>query len=114
MTVERIEEARLRVEIATRVSKFRQRRQLTQEQLAQRAEISRSFVSDLESGTVAGNALVYVRLARALDCSVHLLLTGDEAPPTSAILEQLAQLSRRLDQFEENVTRELRKVGAGL
>jgi transcriptional regulator with XRE-family HTH domain len=66
-----------RAEIAKRIKGRRKELGLTQEALAQRAEVSKSFVSELEGGESAANGLVYLRIAKALDVSIQWLLTGE-------------------------------------
>src|SRR5437870_1060971 len=59
--------------------RIRQRRKelgRTQEALAEAAELSKSFVSEMEGGVAAASGLVYLRVAQALDVQVQWLLTG--------------------------------------
>jgi transcriptional regulator with XRE-family HTH domain len=59
--------------------RIRQRRRelgLTQEALADAAGLSKSFISEMETGLAAANGLLYLRVAAALDVEVQWLLTG--------------------------------------
>lgn len=114
MTVERMDEGAQRVQIAERVRTRRKDLGLTQDVLAIRAEISKSFMSEVESGVTSANALVYVRLARALNCSVEFLLTGDSPPRQSRVVlelgriaEALQGLGQQLGRFDDKLTKQL-------
>jgi transcriptional regulator with XRE-family HTH domain len=111
MAVERIDEGKLRIEIAERLYKRRKDQHLTQEELAKRAEVSKSFMSELESGVTSGNVLTYIRLARALDCSVQFLLTGEEPPKDATLLvaEHLEVIGGHLEELLD-VGRDIRRV----
>ncbi len=65
------------VPIGRRVRERREEVRLTQEQLAERASVSKSFISEVENGATAASGLVYLRLAQALDVPVQWLLTGE-------------------------------------
>lgn len=114
MSVDRIDEALLRVEIAERVRNRRKELGLTQDVLAIRAEISKSFMSEVESGITTANGLIYVRLARGLNCTVQYLLTGEASPRQSKVATQLERIvdalngvGQKLDHFDERVGRAL-------
>ncbi len=63
-------------EIGERIRQRRRELGLTQEALADNADLSKSFISEMESGDTAASGLVYLRVARALDVTVQWLLTG--------------------------------------
>jgi transcriptional regulator with XRE-family HTH domain len=65
------------VAIGTRVRQRRREIDLTQEELAEKAGLSKSFVSEVEGAQAAASGLMYMKLARVLDVSVEWLLTGD-------------------------------------
>jgi transcriptional regulator with XRE-family HTH domain len=64
--------------IGGRISEQRKLLGLTQAALAERVGVSKSFVSDLESGNTQASGLVYLRLAQCLDLPLEHLLTGEE------------------------------------
>ncbi len=64
------------VAIGGRVRQRRRELSLTQEGLAERAGLSKSFVSEVEGGQASASGLMYLKLARALDVSVEWVLTG--------------------------------------
>ncbi|MCK1743755.1 helix-turn-helix transcriptional regulator [Bradyrhizobium sp. 139] len=67
--------------LAVNLRKLRQARGLSQEELAHRAEIDRTYVSSLERSVYAAGIDVVERLARALGVEVTDLLTR----PTSSL-----------------------------
>jgi transcriptional regulator with XRE-family HTH domain len=58
------------------VHKLRNAAEMTQEQLAERADIDRSFVQKIEAGASSPTVEVLVRLRRALKCQWSDLLHG--------------------------------------
>jgi transcriptional regulator with XRE-family HTH domain len=63
--------------IGSRVKQRRRELSLTQETLAEKAGLSKSFVSEVEGGQASASGLMYLRLAEALEVSVEWLLTGE-------------------------------------
>ena len=81
---------------------MRQRRRelnLTQEQLAERAGLSKSFLSEVEGGQVAADGLIYLRIAECLEVSVEWLLQGEVAPPPPARPDIPPALSALADEL---------------
>ena len=76
----------VRVRVGAQLREWRQRRQLTQERLAERAGLSYKFVGEIERG--AGNPTIQTlsRLAAALDVDLAELLRAAEPgkAPTAA------------------------------
>ena len=66
--------------LAINLRNLRQARGLSQEELAHRAEIDRTYVSSLERSVYAAGIDVVERLARALGVEVADLLTPPTAP----------------------------------
>lgn len=90
-----------RADIARRLRERRKELGLTQEALAAQAAVSKSFMSELESGESIANGLIYLRLANALDVAVQWLLAGETppAPPeTVDPLRLVPQVSALADQ----------------
>ncbi len=71
------------VAIGERVRQQRRAIGLTQETLASRAELSKSHLSEIESGVTGAAGLIYLRLADALEMPIQWLLTGQD-PPVAA------------------------------
>lgn len=61
-------------QIGMRVKHYRERRKLTQERLAERAGISRTYLARLETGKHDPTASVLEKLAKALGVKIARLL----------------------------------------
>jgi transcriptional regulator with XRE-family HTH domain len=66
--------------LAINLRKFRQARGLSQEELAHRAEIDRTYISSLERSVYAAGIDVVDRLAQALGVEAADLLTRPAVP----------------------------------
>lgn len=80
--------------------RIRHRREglMTQEELAAKAQLSKSRISEIEKGSSAANGLAYLAIAEALEVPVEWLLTGEgpsvrkpAPPPISSVLSDLAE-----------------------
>lgn len=60
--------------LGERVRELRQKRGLTQVDLGERLDIPQSRVSEIEKGSRVPNLETILRLARALDCKVSVLM----------------------------------------
>lgn len=76
--------------LADRIRQRMSELQLTQEAVANRAEISQGMVYKLVSGK-AQNTSKIVQLAHALECDVEWLATGELADRTAQIKEQQSE-----------------------
>lgn len=65
--------------VGQRVRQRRRELGMSQDALAQRAGISKSFLSDLETGKRSLGAETLLDLARAMDLSLDYLMTGRES-----------------------------------
>ncbi len=72
-------------EIGRRVRSRRKELRLTQDDLRLEAGLSKSFLSEIESGKRAASGLNYLQLAEALDVDIGWLLKGDESASTRAV-----------------------------
>jgi DNA-binding XRE family transcriptional regulator len=63
-------------QIGQRIRQRRRELGLTQEALAEAADLSKSFVSEMEGGLTSASGLLYLRVAEALDVEIQWLLTG--------------------------------------
>lgn len=66
-----------------RVADLRERRGWTQRQLAEAADLSATFLSEIENDRRNVGAAILLRIADALDASVDYLLRGQEDRPLS-------------------------------
>lgn len=62
----------------TKLKALRKLKRFTQEELAKRAKMSKTYYSDIETGRVTGSIKVIARIAKALDTSIDELIKGDE------------------------------------
>ncbi|HEX5221986.1 MAG TPA: helix-turn-helix domain-containing protein [Verrucomicrobiae bacterium] len=65
---------------ATSVKRWRNHRGLTQEELAERADLHRTYISDVERGARNLSLESIDKLARALEISLPMLFSPDETP----------------------------------
>lgn len=63
--------------IGMRIKRARKQAHMTQEQLAERAEISPSFLGHIERGSRIASVETIVRLSDALSADIHYWLTGE-------------------------------------
>lgn len=59
-----------------RIREIREKRKLTQDQLAQAADLSKGFLSDIENNKTNVSAHILLRIANHLGASVDYLLSG--------------------------------------
>lgn len=85
------------VEIGRRIRRLRKRRRWTQAELAERTDISTSFLGHIERGSRKLSVETLNRIALALNCSADALLgTGLEAQLDLPLL--LAVAAERLEE----------------
>lgn len=86
------------VEIGQRIQEIRKERNMTREDLAEKAEISTKFLYEVESGKKGLSAESVCKISQALSISCDYLLTG-EGKNKSSKLDKLSQ--RKLKQLEK-------------
>jgi transcriptional regulator with XRE-family HTH domain len=69
------------VSLGERISDLRERRNWTQRQLAEAADLSPTFLSEIENDRRNVGAAILLRIADALDASLDYLLRGEEERP---------------------------------
>src|SRR4051794_28210939 len=87
----RIEHAPVVLRFGARLRELRASRGMTQEQLADRAQVTPSYVGRLESGGAAPGIDLADRLAAALGTTLAELLPAGEPPDTLEILREQAK-----------------------
>ena len=84
------------VEIGKRIQGRRKQMGLTQEQLADKMDVSIQMVSNLERGNKSIRIENLIRLSEILNISTDYILTGKEtAEDMQALTEQMASLSQK-------------------
>ena len=104
-------EARL-AEIGKRIRQRRRELDLTQEELAEAAGVSKSFVSEVEGGQTAANGLIYLRLADNLEVTVQWLLTGTSPEGASRRNPERLEIPPLLSQIAEQSVNKQASRGA--
>ncbi len=85
-------------QLGARVARFRQHVELTQEQLAEKADIAPSYLARIEMGARHPTIDVLGRLAHALDIHVHRLLIDERASRAAEGHEVWGRQARQLSQ----------------
>ena len=84
------------VEIGKRIQGRRKQMGLTQEQLADKMDVSIQMVSNLERGNKSIRIENLIKLSEILDISTDYILTGKETTEDMQVLtEQMASLSQK-------------------
>ena len=73
----------VRARFGAALREWRVRRQLTQEQLAERSGLSYKFIGEVERGRGNPTLATMAKLARALDVGLAVLVSGVERPATT-------------------------------
>jgi transcriptional regulator with XRE-family HTH domain len=68
--------------LGERIANLRERRGWTQRQLAEAADLSATFLSEIENDRRNVGAAILLRIADALDASLDYLLRGDDDRPS--------------------------------
>lgn len=94
-----------------RVEELRKKAGLTVEALAERAGMSKSYVSEIKTGRKQPNARTLERLARALGCSVVDLIDDQSTSPS--IVEHVRVLESLSDEQRESILTLTRQMATG-
>jgi transcriptional regulator with XRE-family HTH domain len=95
----------LRAVLSKRIKQFRNSRGWAQADLAEKAEISVTFLSDIERGNKWPHPDTLTNLARALDIEVHRFFIPEE-PISDDVKEAISQFSKDLSaQFVQTMDR---------
>ncbi len=84
--------------VGERIRSRRQKIGWTQEQLADKAGISKGFLSDLETGTRNVSAEYLLKIAQALTVTLDFLMKGDPTRPKTGEIQIPARLSNLAKQ----------------
>ena len=87
--------------LAERIQELRNRRGLTQADLAKLADVPRSTIANLESGTGNPSLINLAKISGALNTSIEMLLTSPQALCKLIPADQLKSVSR--SQGEVNI-----------
>ena len=98
-------EQTFRQRFGVKLKRVREKRMLTQKQLAARAKLAEKYLSRVELGLATPSVHVAWRLARALDCNVELLLPGSGASESRELLAVTHLLRQQSHQDLERALR---------
>lgn len=98
------------IALGQRIRDLRRKRGLTQEQLAELADLSTPYVSHLERGTKKASLAVLVRLAESLGVTVDRLLSGNQIVDKAAYYPEVQELLGDCSVLERIVLTEI--IGA--
>ena len=94
----------LLTQIGQRIRKHRERSRLSQEQLAERADLSSQTISTAETGKKRLRVENIIKICEALEISPDYLLLGEISPQDLIILsEKLSQLTPGQYRHLENI-----------
>jgi transcriptional regulator with XRE-family HTH domain len=84
-----------------RIREIREKRGLRQDQLASQAEISKSFLSEIETNNRNVSSQALLRIANVLGASVDYLLTGEsKESPSKGPITIPPELSRAAEELQ--------------
>jgi transcriptional regulator with XRE-family HTH domain len=113
-----MDETGLRSVFSLNIKRFRSRKGLSQEKLAEKMEISTNYLSDIETGKGWVSPFSLIKLANALEIEVFELFKPPETVPESAaevINAYLDDFSLSLrNSFEKSIEQSLRKIKKSL
>lgn len=95
------------IALGKEIRDLRRKRGLTQEQLAELADLSTPYVSHLERGTKKASLAVLVRLAESLGVTVDQLLTGNQVTDKAAYYSEVHELLEDCSVRERAVLTEI-------
>ena len=83
------------IPVGERIRHFRDEARMTKEGLAEAADISTQYVSDIEQGRKCMNFIIFGRIAKALHIDMETLLYGcrAESPAEAWAMEYLRELT---------------------
>lgn len=96
--------------IGQRIRKIRKAHGLSQEELAEKIDISTTHMSHIETGNTELSLPVFVDIAAALDVRTDDLLGNGASVSTSAALEEISTVLERCDAREAKVIADVVKT----
>ena len=91
--------------IGERITKLREERNLSREELAGRAGISTKFLYEIEKGKKGLSAETLLKIARALSCSCDLIMTGEDVEN-----EKIEIVNRILKNFNKKQLKYIKDI----
>lgn len=97
-------------EIGQRIRKIRKAHGLTQEELAERVNISTTHMSHIETGNTKLSLPVLVDIAAVLEVRTDDLLSSHPVPGTGPVLEEIAAILERCSKRESRIIADVVKA----
>lgn len=96
--------------IGRRIRKYRKAHGLSQEELAEKADISTTHMSHIETGNTKLSLPVLVEIAAVLEVSVDNLLSDSVSASTNAAMDEIAAVLDRCTAHEVRVISDVVKA----
>ena len=93
--------------VGQRIKEVRAERKIAQSVLAEKCNISVSYMSHIERGTKNASAEVLIRIANALDTTVDVFLTGVQMKDTGSYENEISRLMKGCSQYEKRILYEI-------
>ena len=97
-------------QLGERIRALREKRSLTQEQLAEKADISVKHISNIERGTVKVSLQYMTAVANALEIPVKDFLEADHQRSSEELLVAIHRMLPHLSQEETRVVYRMLKI----
>jgi transcriptional regulator with XRE-family HTH domain len=94
------DEEDIRRKLGRTIVVLRERRGLSQSELARRSEVDRAFLNGIEQGRRSPTVPALVKIARGLDSTVSVLTTGIVEPEPDQVWNEAAWDKSVLEQIE--------------
>ena len=96
--------------LGTRIKEQRQRRMLTQQQLAEKVSLTPGFISRIETGKKKPSLEVLLSICEALNITLNDLLVGNQIPQESDYNVEFTELLSPYNESERRLIFEITKA----
>ena len=96
--------------IGKRIKEQRQRRNLTQEMLAELIEVSPGYISLVETGRKQASLDTLLSISEMLNITLNELLVGNQIPLDTDYNSEIADLMSGCDQYERRMMFEIMRT----
>ena len=96
--------------LGTRLKEQRQRRMLTQQQLAEKVSLTPGFISRIETGKKKPSLEALLSICKALNITLNDLLVGNQIPQESDYNAEIAELLFNYNESERRLIFEITKA----
>lgn len=93
--------------IGLRIKEFRMRKRLSQAELAERIDMSVSYISQIETAKKQASLASLVRIANALEVTVDHMLNGNQTSDPAEYQSDLVQLLEGCSSGEKRIIYEI-------